>query len=215
MVKTRVGSPSLHAAACANSGQRDEDECSHEHRITPPLLTLLVTSWLQLKAPPCKYSSVHSALLLIILFFLTCETYYWPVEVFFFSSFIWSAFPLVLSRFEVGFSLGCEVMFMKVCAEGRKTASTDWMPPSIFTMPLRDVPPLTPEWDPWQQCRPLVCRFIVYSYYCRFHPGDFSGPLRRDLTLILTTCCVWFIYVDLKNKKKTNVICTTEPHAEF
>ncbi|KAE8290939.1 Thioredoxin reductase-like selenoprotein T1a [Larimichthys crocea] len=40
------------------------------------------------------------------------------------------------SMFEVGFSLGREVMFMKVCAEGRKTASTDWMPPSPFTMPF-------------------------------------------------------------------------------
>ncbi|KAF7652971.1 hypothetical protein LDENG_00088830 [Lucifuga dentata] len=35
-----------------------------------------------------------------------------------------------------GFSVGCEVMFMKVCAEGRKSASTDWMPPSLFTKPL-------------------------------------------------------------------------------
>lgn len=32
-------------------------------------------------------------------------------------------------RFEVGFSLDCEVMIMKVCAEGMNTASTDWMPP--------------------------------------------------------------------------------------
>lgn len=32
-------------------------------------------------------------------------------------------------RFEVGFSLGCEVMIMKVCAESMNTASTDWMPP--------------------------------------------------------------------------------------
>ncbi|GLD58514.1 thioredoxin reductase-like selenoprotein T1a [Lates japonicus] len=64
------------------------------------------------------------------------------------------------SMFEVGFSLGCEVMFMKVCAEGRKTASTDWMPPSFFTMLLRDIPPLTPEWDPWQQCRSF-CHFLV------------------------------------------------------
>lgn len=64
------------------------------------------------------------------------------------------------SMFEVGFSLGCEVMFMNVCAEGRNTASTDWMSPSLFTAPLRDDPPLTPEWDPWQQCWPF-CHFLV------------------------------------------------------
>lgn len=46
-----------------------------------------------------------------------------------------------LSRFEVGLPVGCEVMFMKVCAEGRKTASSDWMSPSLFTMPCRDAPP--------------------------------------------------------------------------
>lgn len=37
----------------------------------------------------------------------------------------------MLSRFEVGLSLGCEVMFMNVCAEGRTTASAGWMPPSL------------------------------------------------------------------------------------
>lgn len=89
------------------------------------------------------------------------------------------------SMFEVGFSLGCEVMFMKVCAEGRKTASTDWMPPSLFTLPLRDVPPLTPEWDPWQRCQ-TFCHFS-----CTIHTtADFIqvtsvGPIRRYLTLIL------------------------------
>ncbi len=59
VVKTGVRSPALHAAACANPGQRDEDERSHEHKTTP-LLTLLFTSWLELKAPPCKCRDVHS-----------------------------------------------------------------------------------------------------------------------------------------------------------
>ena len=143
VVKARVGSPALHAAARADPGQRDEDERSHEHRTTPPLLTLLVTSWLELKAPPCKYSRVQSTVSFIFTLLIRVNV---------------SALPLFLSRFEVGFSPGCEVMFMKVCAEGRKTASTDWMPPSVFTMPLRDIPPLTPERDPWQPCRPC-CRF--------------------------------------------------------
>lgn len=48
---------------------------------------------------------------------------------------------LFLSRFEVGLPVGCEVVFMKVCAEGRKTASSDWMSPSLFTVPCRDAPP--------------------------------------------------------------------------
>ncbi|KAI3374969.1 hypothetical protein L3Q82_021495, partial [Scortum barcoo] len=59
MVQTRVGSPALHAAACANPGQRDEDERSHEHKTTP-LLTLLYTSWLELKAPPCATDEERS-----------------------------------------------------------------------------------------------------------------------------------------------------------
>lgn len=87
--------------------------------------------------------------------------------------------------FEVGFLPGCEVMFMKVCAEGRKTASTDWMPPSLFTLPLRDVLPLTPEWDPW------LTMPAILSLSCTIHTtADFIqvtsvGPIRRDLTLIL------------------------------
>lgn len=60
VVETRIRSPALHAAACANPGQRDEDERSHEHKTTPPLLTLLDNSWLELRAPPCKYSCDHS-----------------------------------------------------------------------------------------------------------------------------------------------------------
>lgn len=40
-----------------------------------------------------------------------------------------SFFP---SRFEVGLPVGRDVMFMKVCAEGRKTASSDWM--SLITL---------------------------------------------------------------------------------
>ncbi|TNN55543.1 Selenoprotein T1a [Liparis tanakae] len=46
------------------------------------------------------------------------------------------AFEITLNGFEVGFSLGCEAMFMKVCAEGRKTASTDWMPHQSSPRPL-------------------------------------------------------------------------------
>lgn len=57
VVKTGVGSSSLHAAAGTNTGQWDEDERSHEHKATPTLLTLFFTSWLKLKAPPCKYNS--------------------------------------------------------------------------------------------------------------------------------------------------------------
>lgn len=41
MVQTGVGSPALHATACADPGQRDEDERSHEHKNASPLLTLL------------------------------------------------------------------------------------------------------------------------------------------------------------------------------
>lgn len=59
------------------------------------------------------------------------------IDFFFFS--LWS--DIFFYRFEVGFSVGCEVMFMKVCAEGRMTASSDWMPPSLLTMPFRDAAP--------------------------------------------------------------------------
>lgn len=43
MVQTRVGPSALHAAAGADSGQRNEDERSHEHKAAPPLLTALLT----------------------------------------------------------------------------------------------------------------------------------------------------------------------------
>ena len=68
VVKAGVRSPALHAAACANPGQRDEDERSHEHKTTP-LLTLLFTSWLELKAPPCKHSGVQAPFSPKMLFF--------------------------------------------------------------------------------------------------------------------------------------------------
>lgn len=78
MVKTGVGSPALHAAACANPGQRDENERSYEHKTTPPLVTLLFDSWLDLKAPPCKYRNIHSTVFTKDAFFLQspiCQSY--------------------------------------------------------------------------------------------------------------------------------------------
>lgn len=45
VVKTRIRPPALHAAACANPGQRDEDERSHEHKATPLLTQLSHPGW--------------------------------------------------------------------------------------------------------------------------------------------------------------------------
>lgn len=52
-----------------------------------------------------------------------------------------TSLSVFLFRFEVGLPVGCEVVFMKVCAESRNTASSDWMSPSLFTMPCGDAPP--------------------------------------------------------------------------
>lgn len=49
VVQTGIWSSAIHATACANPGQRDEDERSHEHKTTS-LLTLLA-SWLEFKVP--------------------------------------------------------------------------------------------------------------------------------------------------------------------
>lgn len=60
VVQTGVRSPAFHAAAGADLGEWDEDERSHGHNVTPPLLTLLSSSRLEPKAPPCKCSSPPS-----------------------------------------------------------------------------------------------------------------------------------------------------------
>ncbi|RVE61673.1 hypothetical protein OJAV_G00174800 [Oryzias javanicus] len=65
---------------------------------------------------------------------------------------------------EAGFSLSCEVMLMNVCAEGRKTAGTDWMPSSLFTMLWRCP---APEWG---QSRPLCC-FLLLLKLLQISPG--------------------------------------------
>lgn len=108
VVQTGVGSPALHAAARADPGQRDEDERSHEHKSTPPLLTRLLASGRSRR--PLGVRPVFRLLVVKSI-----------------SSRIWRWFaPLILSsRFEAGLSLACEVMFMKVCAEDRKTVSAD------------------------------------------------------------------------------------------
>lgn len=163
VVKTRVGSPSLHAAACANPGQRDEDERSHEHRIPPHLLTLLVMSWLEPKAPPCESSVVQSMALFSISPLLILSRH---LFIFYYS------IPVLLSRLEVGISLGCEVMFMKVCAEGRKTASSDWMPP------------INLHYAPWRRPAPdarvgsmATVPAILLSFSCTIHTtADFIQP---------------------------------------
>lgn len=71
VVQAGVGSPAIHAAARANSGQWNEDERSHEYK-TAPLLTPHFCFWLESKAPPCKHSMTIRTHLL--LFFMTKNT---------------------------------------------------------------------------------------------------------------------------------------------
>lgn len=118
------------------------------------------------------------------------------------------------SRSEVGFSLGCEVMFMNVCAEGRNTASTDWMSHHSSLRPLEMTRPWRQSGIHGNSAGHFVI-FLYYSYYYRVHPGDISEPIRRELTLVLVVFNYLNIIWSLWKKKKQCVICTTEPYVEI
>lgn len=175
VVKTRVRSPALHAAACANPGQRDEDERSHEHKTTP-LLTLLFTSWLELKAPPCKYSCVHSTVCML-LFFKYSVICWW-----------YNLFPLPSLSSRPGLRWVSHwavkwCLWRSALKAGRLLAQTG-CPHHSSPCPLETSRPRRQSGIHGNSAGHSVI-FLYYWYYCRFHPGDISGPIRRDLTLIL------------------------------